>query len=37
MDYITLTICAIFWVIVSIDAASRQKPILLLDRTNKTR
>jgi|GEM_PF-1040869 hypothetical protein len=37
MDYTILAICAVFWVIVSIDAASRQKPLLLLDRTNKTR
>ena len=37
MDYTILAICAVFWVIVRIDAASRQKPLLLLDRTNKTR
>jgi hypothetical protein len=37
MDYMTLAICAVFWVVVSIDAASRQKPLLLLDKTNKTR
>jgi hypothetical protein len=37
MDYMTLAICAVFWVIVSIDAASRQKTLLLLDRTKRTR
>ena len=37
MDYMILAICAVFWVVISVDAASRQKPLLLLDRTNKTR
>ena len=37
MDYMIFAICAAFWVVISIDAASRQKPLLLLDRTNKTR
>ena len=37
MDYIALAVCAVFWVIVNIDATSRQKPLLLLDRTKRTR
>ncbi len=37
MDYMILAICAVFWIVISVDAASRQKPLLLLDRTNKTR
>jgi hypothetical protein len=36
MDYLALAICAVFWIAISVDAASRQKPLLLLDRTNKT-
>ena len=37
MDYMTLVICAVFWVVISVDAASRQKPLLLLDRSNEPR
>ena len=37
MDYMTLAICAGFWVVISIDAASRRKPLLLLDRSNEPR
>ena len=35
MDYLIWAIPAALWVIVSLDAASRQTPLLLLDRTHK--
>ena len=35
MDYLIWAIPAALWVIVILDAASRQTPLLLLDRTHK--
>ena len=35
MDYLIWAIPAALWIIVSLDAASRQTPLLLLDRTHK--
>ena len=35
MDYLIWAIPGALWVIVSIDTASRQTPLLLLDRTHK--
>ena len=35
MDYLIWAIPVALWVIVSLDAASRQTPLLLLDRTHK--
>ena len=35
MDYLIWAIPAALWVIVSLDAASRHTPLLLLDRTHK--
>ena len=35
MDYLIWTIPAALWVMVSLDSAARQTPLLLLDRTHK--
>jgi len=35
MDYLIWAIPVALWVIVSLDAASRQTPLLLLDRSHK--
>ena len=35
MDYLIWAIPAALWVLVSLDAAARQTPLLLLERTRK--
>ena len=35
MEHLIWAVPAALWVLVSIDAATRQKPLLLLDRTHK--
>jgi hypothetical protein len=35
MEYLIWAVPAALWILVSFDAATRQKPLLLLDRTHK--
>ena len=35
MEHLIWAVPAALWILVSIDAANRQKPLLLLDRTHK--
>jgi hypothetical protein len=35
MDYLIWAFAAALWVMISLDAAAKQTPLLLLDRTHK--